>query len=214
MTVIDTSTTEGKAELQRYIDEAVSPLVKKRDELLNEVKKLRKNSEIDPEEFNKLKDENEQLQAKISESEKLVKKANADLEVTKKAMESESGYVQKLLIENGLTEALNAAGVKPELAKAVKAMFAGQAQIKIDGENRNAVIGDKSLSDFIADWSKSDEGKHFVVASVNSGGGANGSNGANGASKTMTRAEYDAKQASGNHAELSSFFASGGKLTD
>src|SRR5574343_235824 len=212
MTVIDLNTTEGKAELKRLIDEATDGLVRKRDELLNELKPLREKIKgVEPVEFYRLKDENEQRQAKISESENMVKKINADLEMTKKAMESESGFVQKLLIENGLTEALNAAGVKPELSKAVKAMFAGQAQIRIDGENRNAVIGDKSLSDFIAEWSRSDEGKHFVTASVNSGGGANGSGGANGASKTMTRADFDAKQANGSHAELTSFFANGVK---
>jgi len=213
MTVIDLSTPEGKAALQQYIEDATKGLVAKRDELLNEVKKLRKNSEIDPEEFNRIKDENEQLRDKLTESEKLIKKTNTELEASKKAIESESGFVQKLLIDNGLTEALSKAGVKPELAKAVKAMFQSQAQIKIDGENRNAVIGDKSLSDFIGDWAKSDEGKHFIVAPANGGGGANGSNGGNGGAKTMTRAEHDAMRQT-NPAAVSAFFAGGGTLTD
>lgn len=207
---IDVNAPEVQKAIKDAVEEATNGLIKKRDELLAEVKSLRKKAEIDPEDYNRIKEENEQLKDKLTEQEKLVKKSATDLEAAKKAMESESGFVQKLLIDNGLSEALTKAGVKPELAKAVKAMFAGQAQIKIDGENRNAVIGDKSLSDYISEWSKSDDGKHFVVAPVNGGGGANGSNGANGGSKTMTRAEFDAK----SHVERAEFAKTGGKVVD
>jgi len=56
-------------------------------------------------------------------------------------------------------------------------MFAGQAQIIADGDTRVAKIGDKSVSDFVKDWAASDDGKHFVSAPANGGGGSQGGRG-------------------------------------
>jgi hypothetical protein len=117
--------------------------------------------------------------------------------------------VKKLLIDNGLSEALIKVGVKPELSKAVKALFAGQAQIKIDGNNRSALIGDKPLADFINEWSKSDEGKHFVLASSNSGGGAQGGGGST-QSKQVTRSQFDGM----SPGDKMTFSKSGGRIVD
>jgi hypothetical protein len=38
-------------------------------------------------------------------------------------------------------------------------------------------MGDKPLVDAVAEWASSDEGKHFISAPANSGGGAAGGNG-------------------------------------
>ena len=94
-----------------------------------------------------------------------------------KTLESESGFTSKLLLDNGLTDALVNVGVKKELLPAVKALLSKQAKVVIDGDARKAVIGDKGLSEFIAEWSASDEGKHFIQAPANGGGGADGSKG-------------------------------------
>jgi len=183
---MDIDSPEGKAAIKAAVEEATSGLIKKRDELLNEVKTLRKNSEIKPEAYQALKDENDALNDKLAETGKALKVAQSDTEKATKALQAESAAVSKMLIDNGLTEAITAAGVKPELAKAAKAMFASQATIKADGETRAAVIGDKSLSDFVTEWSKSDEGKHFVQAPENSGGGANGGSGRADTSQNQT----------------------------
>jgi len=98
----------------------------------------------------------------------------------------------KLLVDNGLNEALAKAGVKPEYLKAAKAMFAGQVQVVTDGENRVAKVGDKGLSDFVTAWAAGDEGKHFVAAPNNSGGGSGGGGKGQGTQKTMTRTQFDA----------------------
>ena len=175
---MDLNDPEVKKAMKEAIDAAVADatagLVAKNQELIGKLKKATKDAQIDPAEHQAIVEELEQTQAKLVEAQKLVKTATADAEKAKKALESENGFVSKLLIDNGLSDAILKAGVKPELTKAVKAMLAGQAQIKIDGENRTAVIGDKSLSDFVAEWSKSDEGKHFVAAPNNKGGGAAG----------------------------------------
>jgi hypothetical protein len=108
------------------------------------------------------------------------------------SFEHETGYVQKLLIDNGLTTALNESGVKdPVLLKAAKAMFSGQSQVKIDGDNRIAMIGDKSINDYIKEWSLTDEGKYFVAAPQNKGGGASGG-GTSAGSKTIPMNEFNA----------------------
>ena len=80
-------------------------------------------------------------------------------------------------MDNGLNDALLKAGVKPEMTKAVKALLSGQVTLKTEGENRIAFMGDKPLSDAVIEWAKSDEGKHFVAAPNNQGGGANGGGG-------------------------------------
>lgn len=174
MADIDLSAPEVQAAIKAAVDEATSGLLKKRDELLGEVKKLRKNSEIDPEDYQRLKEENEELQGKVTEAQKAAKKAADDAQKALKQAETESSAVRQLLVENGLNEALTKAGVKPEYLKAAKAMFANDVQVVQEGESRIAKVGDKALTDFVAGWAQSDEGKHFVSAPANSGGGANG----------------------------------------
>ena len=160
--------------IKAAVDEATAGLLKKRDELLGEVKKLRKNSEIDPEDYQRLKDENDELQGKVTEATKAAKKAETEAQKALKQAEAEAGMTSKLLVDNGLNEALTKAGVKPEYLKAAKAMFAGQVQVVTDGDSRVAKVGDKALSDFVSAWAAGDEGKHFVAAPNNSGGGSGG----------------------------------------
>lgn len=180
MADIDLNDPSVKEAIKAAVDEATAGLLKKRDELLGEVKKLRKNSEIDPEDYQRLKDENEELQGKVTEANKAVKKASEDAQKALKQAEAEGSAVRQLLVENGLNEALTKAGVKPEYLKAAKAMFAKDVQVVQDGETRVAKVGDKALTEFVTSWAQSDEGKHFVSAPANSGGGAGGGKGGQG----------------------------------
>ena len=208
MAELDLNSPEAKAAINEAVQEATKGLLAKRDELLGEVKKLRKGQEIDPADYQKLKDENDGLQEKVEHYEKAAKVSALEIEKERKLRESESGFVQKLLIDNGLNDALIKANVKPELLKAAKAMFSSQAQIKAEGDNRNALIGDKPITDFISEWSKSDEGKHFVVAPNNSGGNATGGSASGTPSKTVTRSEFDGL----NAAQRMDFIKSGGTV--
>jgi hypothetical protein len=61
-------------------------------------------------------------------------------------------------------------------------MLKENVQIVVEGDARIAKIGDKALSDFVKEWAAGDEGKHFVQAPANSGGGATGGNGGGAAS--------------------------------
>lgn len=186
----DIDSPEGKAAIAAAVAEATEALAVKNRELLREVKAARKGAEVDPAEHQAALERAEAAEAKAAEAGKLAKQSQADAEKYRKAAEQEAGYTSRLLVENGLNEALGKAGVKPEFQKAARAMLAGQVQVKQDGDSRAVLLGEKPLSDAVAEWAKSDEGKHFVAAPVNSGGGAQGS-GAKPPSKQLGRAEFD-----------------------
>lgn len=210
---IDLNDSEVKAAIKAAADAAVSEatagLLAKNQELLGKVKKLQKDAAIDPAEYQALSEAKDTAEAKLAEALKTVKQATSQAEKDRKALEAETGYVSKLLIDNGLTDALLKAGVKPEMSKAVKAMLAGQVSLKVEGDKRLAVVGDKALGDFVTEWAQSDEGKHFVAAPANQGGGANGGAQGAGKSKVMARAAYEQLQPD----QKMAFIKDGGKLT-
>jgi DNA repair exonuclease SbcCD ATPase subunit len=148
--------------------------VKKKNELLAELKTARKNAEnsIDAD---KLQDKIESLETERDTLLKQQKENTKALETATKLLESESGFTSKLLLDNGLTDALVKAGIAPQFLPAAKSLLSTQAKIIAEGDTRKAVIGDKELSAFVKEWTASDEGKHFVQAPTNGGGGADGS---------------------------------------
>lgn len=174
------------------IAEATSGLQAKNNELLGKLKKAQKGGDIDPADYQAVQDELSKANEKISEMTKQVKTLTKDNETFKKNYEAEAGVTHKLIVQNGLTAALLEAKVKPELMKAVVSMLTPQISVKADGDNRIAVAGDKPLADYVSEWASSDEGKHFVAAPLNQGGGANGGGNGNGNQKQMTRAAFDA----------------------
>lgn len=180
-----------KEAVESAVAEATEGLKAKNAELLGKLKKATKDAAIDPAEYQTLQTELDATQAKLAELQKQAKAAVKEAENSKKALEAESSFVNKLLIDNGLNDALIKAGVKPEMSKAVKALLAGQVVLKSEGDKRDAMIGDKPLIDAVDEWAKSDEGKFFVSAPANQGGGANGGGQGKGNAKTMTRAAYE-----------------------
>lgn len=173
MTVIDLSTPEGKAALAAEIEKATGPLLEKRDELLGEVKKLRKGQQIDPADMERIEAERDQYKQQATEAQKLAKKAAADAEAaTKKATDLEGSF-NNTLRDAQLTEALTKAGVtNPVHLKYAKAELASKLQVVTEGDARVVKAGDKELGSYITEWAGSDEGKHFVAAPDASGGGA------------------------------------------
>lgn len=173
-------TPEVQAAIDAAVETATSGLKTKNQELLDKNKKLMKGQEIDPQTVVDLEAQIDKLQADLSVSQKSAKESVKTLETLQGQLKAETGFTQKLLIDNGLTDELVKNGVAPQFLPAVKAMFAGQAQIVAEGDTRTAKIGDKSVSDFVKEWAASDDGKHFVKAPENSGGGSQGSgNGTN-----------------------------------
>jgi hypothetical protein len=168
-------TPEIQAAIDAAVEAATSGLKTKNQELLDKNKRLMKGQEIDPQTVVDLEAQVDKLQGELSASQKSAKESVKTLETLQGQLKAETGFTQKLLIDNGLTDELVKNGVAPQFLPAVKAMFAGQAQIVAEGDTRTAKIGDKSVSDFVKEWAVSDDGKHFVKAPENSGGGSQGS---------------------------------------
>ena len=203
-------TPEIQAVIDAAVDSAKAGLQAKNQELLDKNKKLMKGQEIDPQTVIDLEAQIDKLQGDLSTAHKSGKESVKTLEALQAQLKAETGFTQKLLIDNGLTDELVKNGVAPQFLAATKAMFAGQAQIIADGDTRVAKIGDKSVSDFVKDWAASDDGKHFVSAPANGGGGSQGGKGSDTGAKTISRETFDSK----SHLERAEFFKAGGAVTD
>ena len=168
-------TPEIQAAIDAAVDAATGGLKTKNQELLDKNKKLMKGQEIDPQTVVDLEAQVDKLQTELVTSQKSAKETGKSLETLQTQLKAETGFTQKLLIDNGLTDELVKNGVAPQFLAATKAMFSSQAQIVAEGDTRVAKIGEKSVSDFVKEWAASDDGKHFVKAPENSGGGSQGS---------------------------------------
>jgi len=173
----DINDPDTKAAFDEAIEKATAPLLAKRNELLSEVKKLKKGVEVDPAEVERLEGELEKAQGQLADANKQLKATTKTAEDTAKAYAAEQAHTQRLLIDNGLSDALTGAGVKdPFLLKAASALLRDTYKpiVSADGEKRVAMIGDKPLADFVKEWAGGAEGKTFAAAPAHSGGGAAG----------------------------------------
>jgi hypothetical protein len=210
--------TYTKADLDKAIKEAVEEATKglkdnltaALDEAKEAKRKLRAASEIKPEDLTAAEERADKAEAALKDAQKAAKDATTAKERAEKALEAETGFTQRLLIQDGLKSALIANGVKDEdFIDSLTAKFAGTASVVVEGDARKAMLGDKPLADAIKEWAGSDAGKKFVAAPANSGGGAPG--GGKGASgKTMTRAAFNALPP----ADQMTFAKEGGSVVD
>ncbi|API58090.1 hypothetical protein BSL82_01250 [Tardibacter chloracetimidivorans] len=196
------------------VAEATEGLEAKNAELLTEKKdlqkKLRQQQDIKPEDLQAAEDARDKALSDLAEVQKQVKALTTERDKAVKALETENGFTQRLLIQDGLKTALLANGVKDEdFIDSLTAKFSGGASIKVDGDSRLAMYGDKPLGDFIKEWAASDTGKKFVAAPGNSGGGAGGG-GQGGGGKTVTRQQWDGM----DHGARAAFAKDGGKVVD
>jgi len=169
-------TAEQQAQIDEMIATATQGLVTKNKELLGKLSDAKKGATIDPAEHAKLEEQVAKLESDLAIATKANKTTLGDLDKIRKAHESESEFTKRLLVDNGLVDALTKAGVtNPVNLKAAKAMLKDGVTLIIDGDTRKAMLGDKELNDGILAWAGSDEGKHFIAAPSNSGGGAHGS---------------------------------------
>lgn len=206
----DPNDPDVKVAIANAVEEATSSLKRKNDDLFVEVKKLKKGREIDPDEVSKLERERDELLERVLKAEKELSVSKKAAETISKNYESELAFTSRLLVDNGLREALLEVGVKnPVHAKAVMAMMRNEVKVASEGENRIARVGDKDLKTHIKEWSLSDEGKQFISAPENFGGGANGGSKPTG-SKVITRSEFNSL----SQPERRDFSIQGGKVTD
>lgn len=147
---------------------------------LAKAKAKAKGAEIDPEQHAALQSQVEELTDKLAKAEKAGK---TEIEKLSNALKEKDGALNTYLVEAGLSDALAKVGVKPEFMDASKALLKAQAVIKADNGQYQALIGDKPLAEAIKEWALGDQGKHFIQAPNNSGGGGQGGDGKGGATK-------------------------------
>lgn len=173
---VDLNSPEVKSAIQAAVDAAVQPLIAKRDELLGEVKTLRKGKQISPEDLEKLEAENETLKNSLNTVSGELKTAKKLADDATKKLEFEVGITNKSTIDTQLTEAFLKANVNDQdYIDLLKAKHAPLAKVIIDGDSRKVMFGDKDLESYLTDWKNTDAAKKFRTAPDNSGGGSNGS---------------------------------------
>ena len=173
----DPDDEDTKAAIAAAVEEALAPLKTKNRDLLTKLNKAKQGDSIDPVDLEKLEGELDSLKAQLADANKQLKTANTNAEKAAQALAAEQAHTQRLLINDGLTQALTAAGVKdPMHLKAAAALLRDEYKpaVTADGENRVAMVGDKPLAEFVKTWAQGDEGKSFVSAQQNGGGGAQG----------------------------------------
>ena len=153
---------------------AVEALNAKNRELLGELKVAKakaRGAEINPEDYASLQNELEATKAMLD---KATKDGGKQIEALNKALSEKDSALQSYLIDNGLNDAMLKAGIRPEVMSVVKARLKAEAKLVADNGQYSALFGDKPLVEGVTAWAASDEGKHFVAAPANTGGGAAG----------------------------------------
>lgn len=209
MTEIDKNSDEFKQAVAEALEDATSGLKAKNTELLAKLKKAQAGASIDPADLAAVEAERDEWKGKALAAEKAAKKATADAEAAnKRAADIDASYGNTLR-DAQLTEALGKAGVTPALLKAAKALHGSALQVVDENGTRVVKAGDKSVADYITEWAGSEEGKHFIAAPQQQGGGSQGGRG-NPQAKSVTRTAFEGMSPADQMAHINN----GGVLTD
>ncbi len=170
--IVDGLIADALEEAQTEHENAIEGLKAKNKKLIGDLKlaKAGTPAEGDADEIARLETELGENKTKLRAAETSLRKTTNELAEAKTTAETESAFSRNLIIENDLTSALLAVNVAPQFVDAAKAMLGKAATVATDGDTRKAVVGDKSLGDYVKEWAGSDAGKHFVVPPANGGG--------------------------------------------
>lgn len=169
---------EVKSQLIEAANKRASGLVTKNEELLGKLNKNKDDAGDKDAELEKLRQlaanveqEREESKGNYSKALKLKEEQySKQLEALQSQLTQKDSALTSLLIDDGLSRALDGVNINPSLKAGAEAMLKSQAVLS-DGK---AMIGDKSLSDAVKEWADSDIGKNYCLAPNNSGGNANG----------------------------------------
>jgi Rad3-related DNA helicase len=207
--IVDDLIAAALADAEEVHEASVAGLKANAARLKDQLKKANA-GEGNAEEVTRLEGELATANASLKTAQKDLAKVTKERDDTAKSLEAETGFTQKLLVDNGLTEALVGANVAKQFLPAAKALLAGQVTLKIEGDNRLAMVGDKKLADFVGEWAKGEDGKHYVAAAKNGGTGAPGGTDKPGSGKTVDQSGFDAMRP----VERAAFFAEGGTISE
>jgi hypothetical protein len=171
-----------------YIKTITSSLTATNDGLKADLVKLKgkvKEFEgVDLEELKKAKTDLEALQSQQREGETELQKAMRIASETHKQsladMEKKLNLLtnrnRTLLVDDSLRMELTKANCKPLLISAAISLLKPNVSVIEEDGLEKAVVGDKTIAQYVEEWAKTDVGSNFVLAKQNTGGGVIGVN--------------------------------------
>jgi len=163
---------EDAKQMIEELQESVGKLENKNKELLNEKRKAQaKLQDFDADEYARNLDRLSELESKEAELTKQVDTLTQQNKQLEEMAQTKDSNLKNYLTESNLTEALAKANVRPEFMDAAKALLKSQVNIAEDDSGMQVLLGEKSVAEAVSEWAQSDQGKHFVSAPQNSGGG-------------------------------------------
>lgn len=169
---------EMKAKIEE-LTQAVEGLTSKRDELLAEKKaeqvKRREAEQAAEQAAEDARAKAEEAAAKAGDVDALRKQLEAkhakEIERLTGERDGAQGQLQKILIDNGISDALTTAKVAPEFMRGAALQF--RDGLEIEMRDGGAFVGDKSLADAVSEWVQAD-GAAYIAASGANGSGSRG----------------------------------------
>lgn len=193
----DPNDPKDKEIVDGLIAEATAALTAKRDELLSEVRELKKNrgKDADPQlraDLDRAEAKLAEVEAKLTAAEQKAAKAERERDKANETVANTKKTNESLVSQNAIKDAMAAHKIADKLRNGVVAMLSQNVKVtEVDGK-LVAQIDGKSVDDYMKEWTASDEGKAYVAAPNSGGGGAPGSDQQIDPAKTKTRAEFDA----------------------
>lgn len=199
---------EGKAQ------GAEDGLKAKNAELLAEIRalkaKVRAADGVTVEALTRVEQERDELAAQVTRLTGEVKAAKDAAAQAAKALETEREATTKATLDRELLAGLASVGATHAVHQKAAAALLRSGLSLVDGK---PVLNGKPLAEALKEWAGGEEGKHFVAAPVNSGGGAPGGAPGGAASKTMTRDDFRRLTLS-DPAAVAKFHREGGRVAD
>lgn len=150
----------------------------KRD-LVKLKEKIKEFDGLDIADLKKAKEDLERIQSENQNNETEIQKAmriaseqhKQTIDAMNKRLDMLTNRNRTLLVDDALRSELVKSNCKPLLVEAAISLLKPNVTIiEADGMEK-ATIGDKSISEYVAEWSKSEVGSNFILAKQNTGGG-------------------------------------------
>lgn len=236
------SDEEQKEEIQAELSEwaknqgyrspdEVEGLVKKKDELLNKVSKLNKETTSEeqrqiletindlgiesPDDIKKLVEGSGNGKEGDKELERKLNRLQKEAEQHKEAYQTERQQRLNYAKENAIVKALKEAGVKDSAFDLAYAYFDRVAQVEESDGKIQVIAQDQEglgppIEKHIAEWAKSDAAKDYVQKPANKGAGITGAPEGDASGKELTVSEFNKLSPK----DKAAFMQNGGKLKD
>lgn len=166
--------------------------------------------DLTPEKYKSLVDGSngsKDLEKALKEQRESIEKVHTkDIEKLKGELSEKETLVTTHVKNAELRKAMAESNIAKAFMPAVEAMMS--QKIKVEG--MEVFLNEKPVSVALKEWANSDDGKHFVQANANSGGGASSKAGNGSSKKTMPRSEFSQLP----HTEQSALSLAGITLTE